>query len=490
MPGIVKAGTNCVDEAPAHRAALLIDGEEYFSRLAASMRRAKKSIFIIGWDFDASIRLEPGRNDEALGRLLRNLVEANPALQVRVLVWSAAVVHAPGASLPLLLGADWDQHPRIHVVLDRRHPFYAAHHQKIVCIDDAVAFVGGIDLTVGRWDTPSHPEHNALRVGSNGQPYKPVHDVQGIVDGPAAKAISRIARERWHAATGERVPHHDEGNDCWPLDLAPHFERVQVAVSRTAPDWEGGRGVCESALMAADALKAARHSIYIEAQYFSAAHVGEILLESLSRPAGPEIVVVVGLNSRGILERYAMGRNRNRLARRLAGADKGNRFRIYYPVIPCDRGVADLKVHSKLIIVDDVLLRVGSSNLNNRSEGLDTECDIAIEAREASTRTAIAGLRDELLAEHLGVDQKRVADTLAQEGSLIAAIERLNSPAGRGLRRLHAVSTRGPTQPVIGTGLLDPARPLFPRLRRLRAWVRLALPRGARSENDLREKET
>jgi phosphatidylserine/phosphatidylglycerophosphate/cardiolipin synthase-like enzyme len=470
-----------VDEALAHRVALLVDGEAYFSRLACCLRKATKSIFIVGWDFDASIRLEPG-DGEPLGQLLRSQVEANPELEVRVLVWSAAVVHAPGASLPLLLGADWDRHPRIHVVLDRRHPFYAAHHQKIVSIDDAVSFVGGIDLTVGRWDTSAHSEQNALRIDPNGQPYKPVHDVHSVLDGPAARAVSGIARARWRVATGECVLYHARVDDRWPPDLEPHIERVQVAISRTAPEWQGGRRVCESAWLAADALRSARHSIYIEAQYFAAASVCEILLECLSKPAGPEIIVVVGLSSRGVLERYVMGKNRDRLARRLARADKRNRFRIYYPVVPCDGGVADLKLHSKLIIVDDVFLRVGSSNLNNRSEGLDTECDIAIEARNDSTRRAIAGLRDGLLAEHLGTDQSKVADTLVEEASLIRAVERLNSTSGRGLRELHAVSVRGPTWPVIGTGLLDPARPLFPRLRRFRALLALAFSRASRSE--------
>jgi phosphatidylserine/phosphatidylglycerophosphate/cardiolipin synthase-like enzyme len=465
IPRIVKAGRNCVDEALAHRVAVHVDGEAYFSRLAHCLRNARKSLFIIGWDFDAGISLEPGRDGEPLGRLLRSQVEAHPELDVRVLVWSAALVHAPGASLPLLLGADWDQHPRIQLVLDRHHPFYAAHHQKIVCIDDAVAFVGGIDLTVGRWDTPRHSEHDARRVNPDGRPYPPVHDVQALLDGPAAKAMGEIARARWLRATGERVPYNEKAGDCWPGKLEPHFERVHVAISRTTPEWEGERWVCESAWMVADALRSARHTIYIEAQYFAAVSVCDILLASLSRPAGPEIVVLVGLNSRGLLERYVMGKNRDRLARRLARADKRNRFRIYYPVVPCDGGVADLKLHSKLIIVDDNFLRVGSSNLNNRSEGLDTECDIAIEARNADTRQAIARVRNELLGEHLGRGQGELADVLAGEHSLIGTIERLNNTSGRGLRELPAVSLRGATWPVAGTSLLDPVRPFrFPRL--------------------------
>jgi phosphatidylserine/phosphatidylglycerophosphate/cardiolipin synthase-like enzyme len=72
---------------------------------------------------------------------LRSLVEARPDLEVRILVWSIAVLHAPGSPMELLVGAEWQQHPRIHVKLDTEHPVYAAHHQKIVVIDDRVAFV-------------------------------------------------------------------------------------------------------------------------------------------------------------------------------------------------------------------------------------------------------------------------------------------------------------------------------------------------------------
>jgi phosphatidylserine/phosphatidylglycerophosphate/cardiolipin synthase-like enzyme len=447
--------------ALAHRAAVLVDGEAYFSRLAYCLRRAEKSVLIIGWDFDADICLEPGcSSGESLGRLLRSQVEARPDLEVRVLVWSTAVIHAPGASLPLLLGASWEQHPRIQLKLDRRHPLYAAHHQKIVCIDDAVAFVGGIDLTVGRWDSSQHLEHDARRVDPQGQPYKPVHDVQAIVDGQAAKALGEVARARWCRATGEQASCDEPACDHWPPDLEPHFERVPVAISRTAPEWEGEDRVCESALMLADALRTGRESIYIEAQYFAAVRVSDILLESLSRPAGPEIVIVVGLSSRGVVERYVMGNNRDRLARRLARADKWDRFRIYYPVVPCDGGVTDLKLHSKLVVVDDTFLRIGSSNLNNRSEGLDTECDIGIEARDAATHHAIARVRNLLVAEHVGASPSVVANAFAENRSLIRTIELLNGTPGRELRLLPAALTRGPTRPVIGTGLLDPARPL------------------------------
>ena len=168
---ILRAGQNCWRVAQADRAAVLIDGAPYFAHLETALRNAQRSILIVGWDFDGSIRLCPDRCAEdspPLGPLLRSLVEERPELEVRILVWSVAVVHAPGAPGPLIFGADWQNHPRLHIKLDTHHPLYAAHHQKIVCIDDALAFVGGMDLTVERWDTERHACDDPIRMRDDG----------------------------------------------------------------------------------------------------------------------------------------------------------------------------------------------------------------------------------------------------------------------------------------------------------------------------------
>src|SRR5918992_2678551 len=120
---ILDEGRNCWRIARARRAAVLIDGAQYFAQLEKVLRRARKSIIIIGWDFDAGIKLLPDHpGSPLLGDFLRSLVEERPELHIRVLVWSVAVLHAPGAPLPLLLGAPWERHRRIKVRLDRGGP--------------------------------------------------------------------------------------------------------------------------------------------------------------------------------------------------------------------------------------------------------------------------------------------------------------------------------------------------------------------------------
>jgi phosphatidylserine/phosphatidylglycerophosphate/cardiolipin synthase-like enzyme len=214
--------------------------------------------------------------------------------------------------------------------------------------------------------------------------------------------------------------------------------------------------VREVAALNARALGAARRAVYIEAQYLAAVSVVDCLVELLGRPDGPEIVLLVWRHATGWLERFAMGSNRDRLLRRLAAADRHGRLRAYWLGIE-DAPEHEINLHAKLIIVDDVFVRIGSSNLNNRSLGFDTECDLAIEAPDARARVAIARLRSRLLAEHLARPIEEVEQAVAEEG-LIAAIERLNRAGGR-VHRYQIEPDVGSKEPIAATTLLDPAEP-------------------------------
>jgi phosphatidylserine/phosphatidylglycerophosphate/cardiolipin synthase-like enzyme len=463
---ILRPGRNCFAISGARRAAVLVDAEEYFTCLESVLRRATKSIMIIGWDFDAATRLRPGeRHGPTLGEFLRKRVEECPALEIRILVWNLSTVHTPGAGLPLILGASWSEHPRIQVWLDHNHPIYGSQHQKIVCIDDSIAFAGGIDLTIDRWDTRSHLPDDPLRAKPDGTPYDPVHDIQMIVEGEAAETVSSVARHRWRQATGEDLSLCSGGLDLWPPDLRPHFRDVPIAVSRTMPASGGDPEVREIRALVADALSAAEHFIYLEAQYFADSRIGELLAESLWRETGPEIVAVIAHSAHGFLERWVMSSNRDRVIRQLLRADRFGRFRAYYPVVAQPRGDCEVFIHSKLIIVDERFLRIGSANLNRRSSGLDTECDLSIEAKDDATEAAIAGVRADLIAEHLGAEPEAVAAAIRKHG-LMRAVDALNDVGKRRLRPFRGIGKSGPVRPVVGTSLLDPSKPFMLNLRR------------------------
>jgi uncharacterized membrane protein YdjX (TVP38/TMEM64 family) len=113
------------------------------------------------------------------------------------------------------------------------------------------------------------------------------------------------------------------------------------------------------------------------------------------------------------------------------------------------------------MVVDDRFAEVGSANLNNRSLGYDTECDLAFEASEPRVQCAIALLRNRLLAEHLDVSPEQVAATLAERGSLIDTIEALRGRA-RTLTPLDPDTAPQEDTLILDPSIADPERPVDP----------------------------
>jgi uncharacterized membrane protein YdjX (TVP38/TMEM64 family)/phosphatidylserine/phosphatidylglycerophosphate/cardiolipin synthase-like enzyme len=325
---------------------------------------------------------------------------------------------------------------------DDTHPVGGSHHQKVVVIDDSLAFLGGIDLTVRRWDTPEHAPDDPRRV-AYGKPYPPFHDLMVALDGEAARQLALLTRERWLAATGQKLkPVTFRGvsdNDPWPEGLPPDLQAVEVGIARTVPPRAEQPAIREVEKLYLDMIAAARKTLYIENQYFTAPRICAALEKRLAEPEGPEIVLVLRLLSHGWLEEHTMHVLRTRLIERLRKADRFGRFRVYYPHVPGLPEGCCLDVHSKLMVVDDRILRVGSSNLCNRSFGLDTEADIALEARgRPQVANAIRRFRDRLVAEHLGVPVEKLRVEIERSGSLASAIKGL-AHDGRSMRELDSL---------------------------------------------------
>lgn len=424
---LARPGRNCWRVGRARRVAFLVDGKSYFDALVESLSRARRSIFVLGWDLHSRLRLQPDRTDGVeLGALLESLVRDRPDLRVRLLDWDFTFLMTAEREFAPWLALDWRTDERISLRLDGRHPVGACHHQKLVVVDDAVAFVGGLDLTQGRWDTPEHRAEDPRRDDSAGRPQPPFHDVQVAVDGAAARHLGRLARERWRRATGRmlRQPVVHAWHDPWPPSLAPDLERASVAIARTEPPYGARAGVREIERLYVDAIASARRSIYVENQYLSSRSIGDALCASVAAATGPEIVVVSPRECSGWLEESTMGLLRHRVVRRIREADHAGRFRLLHPRLAGD--AVRLNVHSKVMIVDESSVRVGSANLSNRSMGFDTECDVHVDAA-GNPRTArgIAAFRARLLAEHLATTPALVEETLRRTGSLHATIDAL-----------------------------------------------------------------
>jgi phosphatidylserine/phosphatidylglycerophosphate/cardiolipin synthase-like enzyme/uncharacterized membrane protein YdjX (TVP38/TMEM64 family) len=457
---IIRPGANCWRVEPARRAAFLVDACDYFDAFARAALRAERSLMIVGWDFDSRAPLwcgdQPAGVPAQLGEFLNYLVRRRRRLVVRILCWDFPMIYGLDRELPMWSGDAWRASRRIQFRYDAQHPLGASQHQKIVVVDDAVAFAGGIDLTHHRWDTPEHCADDSRRRFLE-QAYEPFHDVMMGVDGAAARALGELARERWRRCTGKQLEPVAGASDCWPEGLRADLHDVHVAIARTEPAQNGSPQVREVEALYLDAIRSARRYIYAENQYFTSSRIGEAIEARLGEPDGPEVIIVLRQQCRGWLEEAVMGALRARLIRRLRAADRYGRLGFYYPVVP-GLGESFLDVHSKVMIVDDRFVRVGSANLSNRSMGLDSECDLAVEASRRSTRLGIAGFRNRLLAEHLGVSSRRVATELARTGSLRETMVAL---AG-GERRLEALVDleQWPETVEAAAEVADPERPV------------------------------
>jgi phosphatidylserine/phosphatidylglycerophosphate/cardiolipin synthase-like enzyme len=449
--------------ARAGRATLLIDGAAFFGALREALACARRSVLILGWDIDSRTRLT-GEDDaddgapETLLAYLEHLVQRRPELEIRLLLWDYSLLYALDREPLPSLNLRWRTPEQVKVALDNCLPLGACHHQKLVIVDGCLAFCGGFDLTTGRWDTREHRRDDPRRVNAKGKPYPPWHDVQMMVDGDAAAVLFDIARERWRQVTREEVE-RPRLAPVWPGSIEPDFRDVDVGIARTLPGTDEQPAVTEVREIYLASIRAAHRWIYVENQYLTADAIADALIERMREQPSLELVAVTPRSPHGWLEAHTMGAGQQRFRDRLAAAGLASRVRFYYPWVG-DRECA-VMVHAKVMIVDDRLLHVGSSNLNNRSMGVDSECDVVIEARNDEERRVVHDILCDLLGEHLGTEPGRVGEALARGESLSAVIEQAGG-IGRGLAELPS---RHNTREAIGEALnvvADPERPLRP----------------------------
>jgi phosphatidylserine/phosphatidylglycerophosphate/cardiolipin synthase-like enzyme len=253
-------------------------------------------------------------------------VERQPALHIRVLNWDYAMLYALEREWMLARKPGRPRNKRLHFRTDARHPVGASHHQKIVVIDDQLAFVGGLDLTRCRWDTPEHAPDNPLRRDPDDKPYAPFHDVQAMVDGDVARALGDLARRRWTlAGYAERAearsprlePSQAAASELWPDGFEPDLRDLRIGISRTEPAYEDRPGVFEVRELYLDAIAAARQHLFFENQYFTSNVLAEAIGARLRETDGPEVAVISPQTQSGWLEQATMGALRARIHHRL-----------------------------------------------------------------------------------------------------------------------------------------------------------------------------
>jgi len=461
-PTIFAAGDNCWRIDRADRFCCVQDAADYFRWVRHAFLHARETIFILGWDIQSTLDLVPGGASDGaptrLDELLKWVIRRRPQLACHILTWDYAELYALERERLATWRWGWQMPRQVRFAFDDRHPIGGSHHQKVIVVDDALAFSGGIDLTGHRWDTTAHRVDEPLRLNAAGDPYEPYHEVQAMVSGPVAASLGTLVRRRWQAL-GQTPPPLAPASlgDLWPDAVEPDLTDIDVAIARTLPSLEGEPGIRECERLFVDSIAAARQSVYIESQYFTNDALAGALAARLEEPDGPEIVVVIPKECHGWVEQETMGALRDQALRHLIAADRWRRLRIVYPAASCARDVATF-VHSKVMIVDDRFVRIGSANFSRRSMSVDSECDLAIDAGSAPAhRAGVQRIRNRLIGEHVGVSADAVARDLGRVGSLRALID-AHAQADRTLCRVDLGAPAEPPSEVLKAAA-DPDEP-------------------------------
>ena len=416
---VLKSGMNCMGIYEAIETGVLIDACDYYRAFYHSARQARRYILLSGWQFDSEVRLLRGEESAAPAgevsflRFLEYLCEETPELEIYILAWDYSAVFSLEREWFQEVIFNWTTNKRIRFRFDSNHASAATHHQKFVIIDGRLAFVGGMDICSSRWDDRYHLAENPERVDVDGTPYGCYHDIQTYHTGPVVGVLLALFMRRWADSGAEPLrlappePHLPfQDPHAFPMPVS------QVAVSRTyAPvPQTGSKEIHEIRHLFVDAILSADRLIYLENQYFSSQAVYWALIARMSMADRPKLQIILILPDRlPFTEELFLGLPQMKMLEslQLVAQKTGHAMSVYSSAL-VDQGKRKMTfIHSKLLLIDDRFLTIGSANTTNRSMALDTELNVSWEAADPSAQpelvAAMRKLRASLLAEHSGL---------------------------------------------------------------------------------------
>lgn len=458
----------------AGRLAVLNDAAPYFAALREALLRATRQVYIIGWDIHSQTRFvgPSGKADdgypEQLGAFLKALLNEKPELRIDILAWNFPALYAAEREWNSSAKFTLDAPDRLRFCFDSSLPLGSAQHQKIVAIDGVLAFSGGLDLTIRRWDTCEHQAHDPRRTDPDGRPYPPFHDVQCVVDGEVAAAITELAQNRWRVAGCVADEIETVTGDRWPQSVAVQARDLTVGIARTEIATSSSGGVNEVARLFEVSINAADRFIYIENQFTSATDVAGLLVQRMLDVPELRVLIVTPRMHSSWFESQAMQTGRGGFIEQFVTAGLTDRVRFLYPSSRDEQGPAAVMVHSKVMIVDDRLLRIGSANLNNRSMGADTECDLAFEASSDEEMQTIAGIRRGMIGHFCDVGAEEIQ---RHEADLFGYLDDLAKADGaRSLQPIDPTVSVGGMASMVQP-VADPREPLHLDRAATRMWT-------------------
>jgi phosphatidylserine/phosphatidylglycerophosphate/cardiolipin synthase-like enzyme len=372
---------------------VLVDGANALPRMADAIRHAQRHVHVCSWHLEPDF--DPGpRSATPVKELLGETAERVP---VRVLVWGGAPVpvfkprrnEVRAAREQLVRGT------KIQCELDNCTRLMHCHHEKLVIVDDEIAFVGGIDLTSlagDRYDSSEHP-HKEQEIGW--------HDASSLLKGPIVRDVAAHFALRWEAVRGEALE--------LPTEIASAGDTT-VQFVRTVPEGayrvlpRGEFSILESYTRA---LRSAQHLVYLENQFLWSPEIVHILETKLRNPPHDDFRVVVLLPHRA---NNGQDDTRGMLSRLVAADDGAERFLATTILSRSGERSGPLYVHAKIGIVDDAWLAIGSANLNEHSLFNDTEVDVVTCDAELAKQTRLRLWAEHLERDDVSGDPARIID--------------------------------------------------------------------------------
>ena len=451
MHSVLRAGEHWHWSGSVAKSNVIVDAAAYYAAFYRAASLARRHIVIAGWQFDTNVKLLRGAAAQGVPYpveflpFLNALCAERPELRVYVLAWDYSLVYSLEREWLQSLKFAFQSSANIRFEFDAHPSFGGSHHQKLAVIDGVTAFAGGLDICEERWDDRSHAEQQCLRVNPAGAICRPNHEVQASVQGEAASALLRLFRERWLSALGEELAlEPDPSSPVAQLELTSvdpgailPLSAETVAIARTLP--VGAAPAIQEVSAALNAaLLAAERLVYIETQYFTSRSVTATLLERLRDSERPRLQLLI-LMPRGAdtgKEKFALGDLQSAVLSDLAitAEQHGHELKFLCSAVAGENCEAATFIHSKVLIVDDELLCVGSANMTERSMTLDSELCLFWQADAGSALSAdIQRVRASLLAEHAGLPPD---DFLEIEGLTTRVTQAVEAGSSR-LRESH-----------------------------------------------------
>lgn len=244
--------------------------------------------------------------------------------------------------------------------------------------------------------------------------------------GPTAVRFLHMFLRRWYSRSGSRTidtraPLRGTFTEPVPPPVGRQFARAGETFAGR-PVFPGGRPIAVRLRTTQDiwvrSLLAARRFIYIEEQYL----LSRCAAEAIRRVIGRLDHVTILVAPSELTGLPGQWRRRRNFIDHITGGRPQPKLRIYTriagPVANCNRTRGrHLYVHSKMAVIDDELLIVGSANMNNRGWETDTEVVVAsFQDAAPGALTAAKRLRKALWAEHLGQPLAAVDNPITAKG--------------------------------------------------------------------------